>query len=99
MRRLAVLPLLALSLAACSGSSQADAPCQGVPTAKHTTSPLALFGALNRLDERFLCAHLGRPTAITRLPGGRERWRYDGDTFILRHGHVIAYHQSDLTSK
>lgn len=86
--------LLAVLLTACGGSNHTAAACQGLPTAAHTAPPLVLFGALDKLDRRFLCTHFGRPTSIEPLSGGRQSWRYDGNTFILRHGHVIAYHQA-----
>jgi hypothetical protein len=91
-----VLPLLALTVAACGGSSRADPPCQGLPTAKHSAPPMVLFGAIDKLDKRALCAHFGMPIGVKRLSDSRAIWKYDGTTFVLRRGHVIAYHEPDV---
>lgn len=77
---------------------ETPAPCQGLPTAKQTRPPLVLFGAIRKLDERLLCARFGIPTRVMQLSGGRQAWRHDGDTFILRHGHVLTYHQAATAS-
>lgn len=76
-----------------TGSADTATACKGLPTAKYTRPPMVLFGAIRKLDKRFLCAQFGRPNRVTQLSEGRQLWRYDGDTFTLRHGHVIAYHQ------
>lgn len=99
VKRLLVLPLLALILIACGGSSQSDPACQGLPTAKHTRTALVLFGALDKLDKRSLCANLGRPTSVRQLSRGRQLWRYGDNTFTLRKGHVIASRGPAVSSK
>lgn len=86
------MPLLALVLTACGGSSPTD-PCQGLPTARHSAAPLVLFGALRKLDKRALCAHFGRPTSTRHLPDELEVWKYDNARFLLQGGHVISYRQ------
>jgi hypothetical protein len=78
MKRVAVLACVAAALAGC-GTKAATGPlagCQGLQTARQSTGFLVLFGAASRLDRAWVCAHFGKPLAITRSGDGRVRWRY-----------------------
>jgi len=99
VKRVGLLLLVAILLGACGGSSPTASACRGLPTAKHTAPPLTLFGAVDRLGKRVLCAEFGVPSRIAQLAGGRENWKYGDVTFILRQGRVVSYHQpASLTS-
>src|ERR1700716_2605887 len=76
-----LLPLALLAVVAVAsgcGASQTPAvsACKGLPHPTHSRSFLGLFGALNHLTKRDVCAHFGAPTSVTRQRGGREIWRY-----------------------
>src|ERR1700730_14583780 len=68
------------------GGSEAQAGCQGLPTAKQSTPFLVLFGHAPNLTKRFVCAHFGAPASIKSAAGGREVWRYGnaGATITFR---------------
>lgn len=91
MRPACVLPLLALVLAACGGSSGTTVACKGLPTAEQTRTPLVLFGEVPKLDKRALCAQFGSPTGFRQLSHGREIWTYDNVSFLLFQGRVDGY--------
>jgi hypothetical protein len=83
---------VSLVVAACGGTAAASAGCAGLPTARHTREFLVLFGALSKLNKRFLCSQLGKPTSIRSISRGREFWTYGGEAFTLRGNNVIAHH-------
>jgi hypothetical protein len=51
-----------------------------------------LFGVINRLTKRDVCANVGVPTSVTRGAGGREIWRYGPHALSLtfKGDHVVA---------
>jgi len=88
MRAIVCVVISVAVLTGC-GASGARIGCQGLPTAKHSTSFLVLFGRASDLTKRSVCAHFGTPTSIKQLPGGQEDWRYGTATITFRGAHAI----------
>ncbi len=79
-------------IAGCGGTSISQRPCAGLPTAPYGGHFLVLFGALNRLTKKDVCAHIGAPRSVKALPDGRELWSYGPNTVTVtfKHGRVVA---------
>ena len=84
--------VVVLLLGGCAGSTPTSTACAGIPTAKHTRELLVLFGAVRKLNRKFLCSQLGSPNSINSGSDGAEVWTYGNETFTLKNGKVIAAH-------
>lgn len=73
---LAATLALALATAGCGGEEHRTAAnaCDGLKVGAAQPNTL-LFGALDKLTRRRMCAELGRPQRVTD-DGSRERWTY-----------------------
>ena len=83
--------VIVVAIAGCGGSSKPTlmTGCKGLPTARQSTSFLTLFGATNRLSQRYVCAHFGRPQQIARQPDRSVSWAYGSATISFRGSHVV----------
>ncbi|MGZ4316088.1 MAG: hypothetical protein ACXVRS_09670 [Gaiellaceae bacterium] len=92
MTRGAVSALVVVAIAGCGGSRKSTlmTGCTGLPTARQSMSFLALFGATNRLSQRFVCAHFGQPHEIARRRDGSVSWTYGSATITFRGSRVVG---------
>ena len=51
---------------------------------------LALFGATNRLSQRYVCAHFGQPQEVARRRDGGVSWTYGSATITFRGSRVVG---------
>ena len=51
---------------------------------------LVLFGATNRLSQRYVCAHFGQPQEIARRRNGSVSWTYGSAKITFRGSRVVG---------
>ena len=90
VRGVLVSALSVIVLAACGAGSAARHGCSGLPTARHTSEFLVLFGHTLKLTKRFVCTHFGAPNSIRTVSGNREVWTYGNETITFRGNRAIG---------